>query len=156
MVIGKVWSRYDTDVPCVIAGYVAGRSGVRVWTTIMTQETVTCPAEGCDYDGFKSSVLGHYSGRQDDAHAGGYQKAKTLLDSGDTTQETTETAETDDSTDTSDSPVMGDADPDATTEPDTEGVELPCGHESYNASEAPDPPFAVSCSECGNAWKVQE
>jgi hypothetical protein len=119
-------------------------------------ETVTCPADGCDYDGFRSSVLGHYSGRQDDAHAGGYQKAKTMLDGEDTATETAETTEDTPQSDTSSSPVMGNADPDATTEPDTEHVELPCGHESYDPGEAPDPPFAVSCSECGKAWEVQE
>jgi hypothetical protein len=116
-------------------------------------ETVTCPADGCDYEGFRSSVLGHYSGRQDDAHAGGYQKAKTLLDGGDTA---TETTETDDSADTSSSPVMGDADPQETAQSDTNGVELPCGHEAYDPAEAPEPPFAVSCSECGKAWEVKE
>lgn len=38
-----------------------------------------CPADGCDYSGPKRSVLGHYSGKQDDAHAGGYADAKQQL-----------------------------------------------------------------------------
>lgn len=44
-------------------------------------DIVECPADGCDYSGFRSSVLGHYSGKQDEAHRGGYQKAKELVDS---------------------------------------------------------------------------
>jgi hypothetical protein len=124
-------------------------------------ETVTCPADGCDYDGFRSRVLGHYSGSQDDAHSGGYQVAKDRLNEQDdsTYGSASEASETD--TDASQSnpggsPVMGDADPDAAAEPASKDVELPCGHESYDPGEAPDPPFAVSCSECGKAWEVQE
>jgi hypothetical protein len=41
--------------------------------------TVECPVEGCDYSGPQKSVLGHYSGKSDGLHPGGYQKAKTLL-----------------------------------------------------------------------------
>ena len=42
---------------------------------------VNCPVEGCDYSGVKKSVLGHYSGKSDGLHPGGYQKAKDLLSS---------------------------------------------------------------------------
>lgn len=45
-------------------------------------DSITCPADGCDYSGPKSSVLGHYSGKQDEAHRGGYEHAKTLLNDG--------------------------------------------------------------------------
>jgi len=110
-------------------------------------ETITCPAKGCDYNGLKKSVLGHYSGKQDDAHAGGYEKAKQLLN-GDT--EATET-----STETSDSsggsnPTMGNGE----TEPDDNGVELPCGHEKHYPDEAEhEPPYRVTCESCGEAWR---
>lgn len=43
-------------------------------------EIVTCPADDCDYTGPKSSVLGHYSGKTDGLHPGGYGKAKALLE----------------------------------------------------------------------------
>jgi len=43
---------------------------------------VDCPADGCDYSGPKSSVLGHYSGKRDDAHTGGYLEAKEMIDGG--------------------------------------------------------------------------
>lgn len=43
----------------------------------------TCPADGCSFTGPKSSVLGHYSGKQDDAHDGGYPYAKQQLEAAD-------------------------------------------------------------------------
>jgi len=46
------------------------------WVT----EIVTCPADGCDYEGLPSSVLAHYSGKRDPPHEGGYNRARTLLD----------------------------------------------------------------------------
>jgi len=45
-------------------------------------ETYTCPVDGCEYSGLKDSVLGHYSGKQDDAHSGGYADAKHALSDG--------------------------------------------------------------------------
>lgn len=40
----------------------------------------TCPADDCDYSGVVKSVCAHYSGKQDDAHTGGYHDAKAKLD----------------------------------------------------------------------------
>jgi hypothetical protein len=34
-------------------------------------------------------------------------------------------------------------------------VSLPCGHEEYDESEAPDPPHWVSCGQCDRRWKVR-
>lgn len=45
----------------------------------MTPEIVDCPVEGCDYDGIARSVVSHYAGKKDEAHSGGYEKAKGLL-----------------------------------------------------------------------------
>lgn len=42
--------------------------------------TVTCPANGCDYEGLHGSVCAHYSGKKDDSHNGGYEKAKGLIE----------------------------------------------------------------------------
>jgi hypothetical protein len=124
-------------------------------------DMISCPADGCDYSGLRESVLGHYSGKQDSAHQGGYQKAKTMLEGDTDATETTESTDTDtddtpDDTNTRDSPVMGDANPEQAAQSSSDGVELPCGHESYDPGEAPSAPFAVSCSECGKAWEVQE
>lgn len=48
----------------------------------MSGDLYSCPVEGCDYGPLpKSSVLGHYSGKNDGEHPGGYQKAKDLLSS---------------------------------------------------------------------------
>jgi hypothetical protein len=115
-------------------------------------ESYQCPAEGCDYTNVKSGVLGHYSGKRDDAHAGGYEKAKQLLKNGATTSNSAESTPSETS---SGNPVFGDADPDAATETETvEEVTLPCGHESYNPEDAPEKPFVVSCSQCGEQYKV--
>lgn len=51
-----------------------------------------CPADGCEYTGVKSSVLGHYSGKQDEAHSGGYADAKRALSEGGQ-QESTESTD---------------------------------------------------------------
>jgi len=45
-------------------------------------ETYECPADGCEYTGLKDSVLGHYSGKQDDSHNGGYAYARQQLEGG--------------------------------------------------------------------------
>jgi len=116
-------------------------------------EKVTCPADGCDYSGVQTSVLGHYSGRQDDAHSGGYQHAKTLLADGETS---TNTAETDSSDGGSGNPVFGSADPDSSSKSEPEQVGLPCGCESYDPAEAPPKPFKVTCSQCGETYRVSE
>lgn len=46
----------------------------------MTEERYQCPVDGCDYTGLKRSVTSHYSGKRDDKHQGGYEKARGLLD----------------------------------------------------------------------------
>jgi Tfp pilus assembly major pilin PilA len=47
----------------------------------------------------------------------------------------------------------GDADSSSSSSDETE---LPCGHESYERGSAPAPPFRVSCSTCGDTWRVSE
>jgi len=49
-------------------------------------ETVECPANGCDFTGLPSAVAGHYGGKRDDAHAGGYQTALDMLDGGESSE----------------------------------------------------------------------
>jgi hypothetical protein len=112
-------------------------------------ELVECPADGCDYEGLRDSVLGHYSGKPDDAHRGGYARARSLL-----ADESTDSTDTDNETPDSESnPVMGSADPNPSPSGD-DREELPCGHESYDPTEAPDPPYRVGCDECGDTWEV--
>jgi hypothetical protein len=38
----------------------------------------------------------------------------------------------------------------------TDEVELPCGHESFDADRAPEPPFNVRCETCGESFGVRE
>lgn len=89
-------------------------------------EMVECPVEGCDYGPKpKTSVLGHYSGKSDGRHPGGYQKAKDLLEPGSATQpepepssEPAESTSASGSAGGSDSnPVFGSAEPTAEPEP---------------------------------------
>jgi len=63
------------------------------------------------------------------------------------------TAEQSSDDSTAGNPVMGDADPGSSQ---NEQVDLPCGHESFSRSDAPEPPFGVSCSECGESWAVSD
>jgi hypothetical protein len=45
--------------------------------------------------------------------------------------------------------------PESDTESDSEKVDLPCGHESYDPAQAPEPPFSVTCDTCGQSWTVK-
>jgi len=139
----------------------------------MTQ-AVTCPADGCEYSGAKSSVLGHYSGMQDANHQGGYRKAKEIVEKNSGDGEFIEDDEPDGSNDKDELPTGGPStkhapDPDNSGGKDpvmgsgetgnvesSDDVELPCGHESFNEDEAPDPPFGIECSTCGESWTVRE
>jgi len=130
----------------------------------MTQTAVTCPANGCEYSGAKSSVLGHYSGMRDDAHAGGYRRAKEIVEENSGDGEFIEDepdggggqgAEEGGSPGEED-PIMGDGSTSQQTDGSTHREDLPCGHESFNPSEAPEPPFDVECNTCGESWTVTE
>jgi len=126
---------------------------------------VECPADGCSYSGVKSSVLGHYSGKQDDAHAGGYQDAKQMLDgvedgtagaqAGGSADTSADTDTREDTSESGDNPIVGNGTPDSTDYVPDGKVELPCGHEYFEKSEAPDPPFAVTCGECGQTVRIK-
>lgn len=77
-------------------------------------DPIVCPAEGCDYSGLPSSVLAHYSGKQDDVHAGGYLKAQQRIagaePAGGSDAEPEAGPEAGSKPD--ENPIMGDADPD--------------------------------------------
>lgn len=122
--------------------------------------TYKCPVcewtPDSDVDDPENSVIAHMSSSIGEHRGIGYQKARTMLN---VNENGTDTAENDDTPTESENPVMGNAEPAADTEPDTStnsGVELPCGHESYDPSEAPDPPFKTSCDQCGGSWRVSE
>lgn len=131
----------------------------------------SCPAEGCEYSGTENSVAAHYSGtRKQPDHAGGYEKAKQRMGSGTSKKEaetesgTAESSDggndgdTDSSTsETGSHPTFGDGtggSDSGSSEP--EEVDLPCGCESFDKSNCPEPPFWVSCDTCGKAYKVTE
>lgn len=44
--------------------------------------------------------------------------------------------------------------PEGETNEQPDEQELPCGHESYRMDDAPEPPYRVQCSECGDSWRV--
>lgn len=93
---------------------------------------VQCPVDGCDYSGPRKSVLGHYSGKSDGVHPGGYQKAKSLLEtdsepepepeSEPDQQAEQEPANTAEST-AANNPTFGSADPRREPEPDSQPSE---------------------------------
>lgn len=64
-------------------------------------EMIECPADGCDYTNLRTSVLAHYSGKQDDTHKGGYLKAQERMQDADVVGR----VETDRETDPADKPV---------------------------------------------------
>lgn len=102
--------------------------------------TVECPAEGCSETWpTEDSACGHYSGTGDDAHKGGYKRAKELLeqrDSGETTSEESpeETTEATESKATGENPAFDGPEPD------------PSG--GAGAGDVP-PEVNEGCPECG-------
>jgi len=129
----------------------------------MTQ-TVTCPL--CDeYTGEKESVATHMFVKGDETHTGvNYQKAVTLIETN-TDAEPVEEDEpdedpsdnqydTDETTPVGKDPVMGDGNTGNVGTSDD--IELPCGHESFNPDNAPEPPFPVECEVCGETWTITD
>jgi len=101
-----------------------------------------CPAPDCDASfEQKKAALGHWAGMRDNDHNGSWAEAN---------DQSTDS----DASDTGSNPTM----PDGPAETDTESdmVDLPCGHESYDESEAPDYPFIVTCDVCGESRRVTE
>jgi len=114
----------------------------------MTQDKniVQCPAKGCDFEG--PNAKQHWGGKRDDAHSGSFYEA---LNS--TNQNTTNEPNEPDGPVGKD-PVMGGGD--TSNVGTSDDVELPCSHESFNPDEAPEPPYEVSCSTCGESWTVSK
>jgi len=117
-------------------------------------DLVTCPAEGCDEEGVKSSIAGHYSGSQDDRHSGGYERALFLIDSDSTAAtESTESpgAETDAAED-----VDPTADTDQASASGAGGLGIPSPSstdgESDDSETTQDEP--ESCPDCGGDLRV--
>lgn len=53
-------------------------------------------------------------------------------------------------------PAFDGPSPDTSTSAASGSVELPCGDESYDPADAPNPPFKVSCGACGKSWRVTD
>jgi len=112
-----------------------------------------CPAEDCEYESpNEKSVKGHWGGSQDERHTGAYHKALE--------QQAQAQAGSGDSGADSPGPLpdvdSGASEPSNSDESDGDMVDLPCGHESFDESQAPDVPFTVSCDTCGNSWTVTD
>jgi len=136
-------------------------------------QMVSCPVDGCDYKGSIKQVKGHWGGSQDDAHSGAFHKAfngegkqynngmgHKAVGPNDTAVNADNTSSTTSSTTAQQSgaganPTMPDGD--GSPEPNqsnTEKVDLPCGHDSYDPSEAPEKPFRITCTDCKQTWRV--
>jgi len=113
-----------------------------------------CPADGCDYSGHREKVLGHYSGKQDEAHSGGYHDAKQMLS--DSADGGIDNTPDDSPAEGSQNPIVDGGQP-SSPEPSSEDeVELPCGHESFSEEDAPEPPFEATCETCDEDFGVSE
>lgn len=126
----------------------------------------TCPVCTSSQHDTWGGVAVHIWKKQDDKHDMADSKDSALIWLSENDHITSDTgpsmsdpddAETSDGADSSGNPVMGSADPDA--DPDGEsadagGVELPCGHESYDPDDAPEKPFAVACGQCSAKFRV--
>lgn len=118
---------------------------------------VDCPAPGCDYSGSKTSVKGHWGGKQDDTHQGPFHEAYEAHNEAREEAQADARPRSDGGDDDSGVtfPEADDADSGGTQSTD-DTVELPCGHESFNPDDAPPFPFRVECDECGGTWVVDE
>jgi len=142
-------------------------------------DTVTCPADGCDYTGLKQSVLGHYSGTKDGKHPGGWHKAQDLLEgtpASDSETKPTETSTEPTDTTSGENPTFGNADPVNEPEPARDTTEretdtsdsdpscLKCESELYDFRQYSNGEYAIvnghevfirgdyQCSNCGKWW----
>lgn len=99
-----------------------------------------CPADGCDYSGPKDSVAAHYSGSKDDKHDGGYEWAKTKIE----TQSSDGSGGSDPSDSLEDDPDVDDPD-------GGDGLGIP-GDEGGDDGDGEDLP--ESCPDCGGDLQV--
>lgn len=136
--------------------------------------SIECPIDECDYSAQSiDSVIAHMQGKRDPPHKGiGYEKARIMIEqSGQGGEEAPDDPapahEAPASSGTDESQPEGELEfPDSGSgQGGNQGSEtsngggsepLPCGHESFDPSEAPAPPFTVTCEECGGAWTVTE
>lgn len=113
-----------------------------------------CPADGCDFRGGEEQITGHWGGKQGGVHEGpfpgleGDGGAPEASDPDPDPDSTPEAGASD-----ANNPTMPSGSP-ATSA--TDAVELPCGHDSYDPAEAPEPPFNVRCGTCGERYGVTE
>lgn len=119
-----------------------------------------CPAEGCDYVGAsKEAAKGHWGGKQDDVHSGAWHAAYAdaqEADEGNGDGPDPASGSEGSGDPSQGDPTMGSRDPDGDEDDQEDVHDLPCGHESFDAAEAPDPPFVVQCDSCSGTWEVTE
>jgi len=125
----------------------------------MTQ-SITCPL--CDeFTGDKKSVATHMFTTGDETHTGvNYQKAIRLIETNTDSNPTNEDDEPDETNESEpDEPVGKDPVKGSGNTSDVNSsndIELPCGHESFDPDNAPEPPFPVECEVCGETWTVTD
>lgn len=124
----------------------------------MTDELYECPAEGCDYGPLPMrSVLGHFSGKSDEPHSGGWNSAKGMLqDTGPVAHQQAPEDPPDAGGSDDPAPDGGGAHPaeQAPQPQDTGGASggsesLPCCGETVEAGSLPDEPAVLKCNSCG-------
>jgi len=128
----------------------------------------TCPAGNCGTTWeSKEAVKGHWGGMQDESHTGAFHKAWEAFqkerngDKPDTNELDGEDEEPDEDPSENEpdasvgkDPVKGSGNTnDVESQSD---VSLPCGHETFDPDEAPEPPYQVGCETCGETWTVRE
>jgi len=125
---------------------------------------VECPAEECEYTGTAESVCGHYGGKRDEKHSGGYEVARRKIDY--------EQSDSDPRPRGS-NPIMSNADSEKTTESDSEEADseellcLECGGELVDFTQYTNGEYHevqgsnvyvrgdYVCADCGG-WFVNE
>jgi len=126
-------------------------------------ERITCPVEGCDYDGPAESVAGHAQAKRDAPHKG--MSYRDVMDehggTGNGSTGQTQRSTTDQSTGGG-NPTVGDGD---SGSGGSDGQELPCGHDTFAWADVPDSAIRenegmrmthVTCPECGQSWTVSD
>ena len=119
-------------------------------------EMVSCPVEGCDYSGPRKSVLGHYSGKSDGLHPGGYQKAKDLLSSKPETtaepepepQQPNTEPQSKPQSEATDNPTFGSAEPSPEPQPASQPSQQP---QQQQTQQQETQQGEYVCLDCGSA-----
>jgi hypothetical protein len=112
----------------------------------MTTAMYTCPADGCNEGPLpRESIAGHYAGTRDDAHRGGWEKAKLLLEEQGSETQFEQSSETKPPEQSPETEPPKQSSEQSSSEATSGGTKLEFPENSSDDLDKPDP----GCPDCG-------